>query len=135
VQSRRIHSCDGQWPALYGESGGGHGYAAITHSVEDEPESDASKSNNNAQCLNPWETQQARVFTEDGVSPTLAGADGGGGRNPAGLVIQNGNDIRKNPVAAFLKEPSANARSADALGTHPYTQQAQKAVPSKLSVP
>ncbi len=39
-----------------------------------------------ANCLNPWDTQQSRVFTEDGPSPTLAGADGGGGRNPAGLV-------------------------------------------------
>ena len=38
-------------------------------------------------CLNPWDTQQSRVFTEDGTSPTLAGADGGGGRNPAGLVF------------------------------------------------
>lgn len=41
----------------------------------------------NAQCLNPWDTQQSRVFTGEGASPTLAGADGGGGRNPAGLVI------------------------------------------------
>jgi DNA (cytosine-5)-methyltransferase 1 len=93
VQSRRVHSEDGQWPTLYGENGGGHGYAAI-----------AQKHGNCTKCLNPWETQQARVFAEDGVSPTLAGADGGGGRNPAGLVIQN-------PVAAFLKEPSAKARS------------------------
>jgi DNA (cytosine-5)-methyltransferase 1 len=38
------------------------------------------------QCLNPWDTQQSRVFTEEGLSPTLAGADGGGGRNPGGLV-------------------------------------------------
>lgn len=38
-------------------------------------------------CLNPWDTQQSRVFPEDGTSPTLAGADGGGGRNPAGLVL------------------------------------------------
>ncbi|NLT15630.1 MAG: DNA (cytosine-5-)-methyltransferase [Clostridiales bacterium] len=38
-------------------------------------------------CLNPWDTQQSRVFTEDGTSPTLVGADGGGGRNPAGLVF------------------------------------------------
>lgn len=37
-------------------------------------------------CLNPWDTQQSRVFTEHGCSPTLAGADGAGGRNPAGLV-------------------------------------------------
>ena len=64
VQSRRIHTPDGTWPALYGGAGGGRGY-----------------------CLNPWDAQQARVTDEDGVSPTLAGADGGGGRNPAGLVF------------------------------------------------
>ena len=64
VQSRRIHTPDGTWPALYGGEGGGRGY-----------------------CLNPWDTQQARVTDEGGVSPTLAGADGGGGRNPAGLVF------------------------------------------------
>jgi len=39
-------------------------------------------------CLTPWDTQQARVFTDDGTSPILAGADGGGGRNPGGLVLQ-----------------------------------------------
>ena len=39
-----------------------------------------------AGCLNPWDTQQARVFTPEGTAPTLAGADGGGGRNPGGLV-------------------------------------------------
>ena len=38
-------------------------------------------------CLTPWDTQQARIHTPDGTAPTLAGADGGGGRNPAGLVI------------------------------------------------
>ena len=38
-------------------------------------------------CLTPWDTQQARVFVPDGKSPTLAGADGAGGRNPAGLVM------------------------------------------------
>jgi DNA (cytosine-5)-methyltransferase 1 len=42
---------------------------------------------NPSACLNPWDTQQSRVFTEDGAAPTLAGADGGGGRNPAGLVF------------------------------------------------
>lgn len=41
----------------------------------------------NQTCLNPWDTQQSRVFTGEGASPTLAGADGGGGRNPAGLVF------------------------------------------------
>ena len=38
-------------------------------------------------CLNPWDTQQARIATPDGVSPAVCGADGGGGRNPAGLVM------------------------------------------------
>jgi DNA (cytosine-5)-methyltransferase 1 len=38
------------------------------------------------QCLTPWDTQQSRVFAGGGLSPTLAGADGGGGRNPGGLV-------------------------------------------------
>ena len=50
--------------------------------------------------LNPWDTQQSRISTEDGVSPTLAGTDGGGGRNPAGLVY-----------AAFHGGAGANARS------------------------
>lgn len=41
-------------------------------------------------CLTPWDTQQARIATEGGVAPTLAGADGGGGRNPAGLLLTAG---------------------------------------------
>lgn len=40
-----------------------------------------------AGCLNPWDRAQSRVFTEGSLSPTLAGADGGGGRNPGGLVF------------------------------------------------
>ncbi len=40
-----------------------------------------------ANCLTPWDTQQGRVFTEESVTPTLAGADGGGGRNPGGLLF------------------------------------------------
>jgi DNA (cytosine-5)-methyltransferase 1 len=42
----------------------------------------------NSSCLNPWDTQQARIFEENGTAPTLAGADGGGGRNPAGLIMK-----------------------------------------------
>lgn len=38
-------------------------------------------------CLTPWDTQQERIFTPDAKAPTLAGADGGGGRNPAGLLF------------------------------------------------
>ena len=57
-------------------SGGGkagQGYPCI---LESEPSG----------CLTPWDTQQERIFTPDGVAPTMAGADGGGGRNPAGLL-------------------------------------------------
>ena len=38
-------------------------------------------------CLTPWDTQQKRIFLPDGVAPTLAGADGGGGRTPGGLLF------------------------------------------------
>ena len=41
-------------------------------------------------CLNAWDTQQSRVFMPKGIAPTLAGADGGGGRNPAGLLFVAG---------------------------------------------
>jgi len=42
----------------------------------------------NTGCLTPWDTQQARIFTADSIAPTVAGADGGGGRNPAGLLFE-----------------------------------------------
>lgn len=38
-------------------------------------------------CLTPWDTQQKRIFLPDSVAPTLAGADGGGGRAPGGLLF------------------------------------------------
>lgn len=41
-------------------------------------------------CLTPWDTQQKRIFLPDSVAPTLAGADGGGGRNPGGLLLTAG---------------------------------------------
>jgi DNA (cytosine-5)-methyltransferase 1 len=40
-----------------------------------------------ANCLTPWDTQQERIFIPGSIAPTLAGADGGGGRNPGGLVL------------------------------------------------
>ena len=43
-----------------------------------------------ANCMNPWDTQQSRVFLPEGTAPTLASADGGGGRNPGGLVYTAG---------------------------------------------
>ena len=51
-------------------------------------------------CLNGWDTQQSRIFTPEGSAPTLTGADGGGGRNPAGLVF----------AAGFSGNASADAR-------------------------
>jgi DNA (cytosine-5)-methyltransferase 1 len=38
-------------------------------------------------CLNPWDAQSKRIYAPDGLAPTLSGSDGGGGRNPGGLVI------------------------------------------------
>jgi DNA (cytosine-5)-methyltransferase 1 len=37
--------------------------------------------------LTGWDLQNLRVFGAAGVSPTLNGSDGGGGRNPAGFVL------------------------------------------------
>jgi DNA (cytosine-5)-methyltransferase 1 len=44
-------------------------------------------------CLNPWDSQSSRVFGENGVSPTLDGADGGGGRNPGGLLLTGDKEV------------------------------------------
>ena len=52
-------------------------------------------------CMNGWDTQQSRVFTPEGVAPTLTGADGGGGRNPAGLLFAAG-VVSKGDVDCFL---------------------------------
>ena len=54
------------------------------------------------ECLNPWDTQQARVFTPEGTAPTLAGADGGGGRNPGGLVFAAGFCAGAGPSAGSI---------------------------------
>ena len=62
-------------------TGGSEGYAAC---------GDEKQQTFVANCLNPWDTQQARVFLPDGIAPTLAGADGGGGRNPGGVVMTAG---------------------------------------------
>jgi len=40
--------------------------------------------------ITPWDAQSKRVFDENGVFPTLDGADGGGSRNPGGLVMTAG---------------------------------------------
>ena len=53
-------------------------------------------------CLNPWDTQQARVFTPESKAPTLTGADGGGGRKPAGLLFAAGFCAGAGPSAGSI---------------------------------
>ena len=53
-------------------------------------------------CLTPWDTQQERIFLPDGVAPTLSGADGGGGRNPAGLLYTAGFCAGASPSAGGI---------------------------------
>jgi hypothetical protein len=38
-------------------------------------------------CMTPWDVQSKRIYGTSGKAPCLAGSDGGGGRNPAGLVF------------------------------------------------
>lgn len=116
VQSRRVYGTDGTWPALYGGEGGGRGYiqkeesrpTAFACNQRDEvrelgdcsgalqaqpgmkQQTFVAEAPPGTNCLNPWDTQQERVFTPHGIAPTLAGADGGGGRNPAGLLFTAG---------------------------------------------
>ena len=60
-------------------------------------------------CLNPWDTQQSRIFVEEGLSPTLTGADGGGGRNPGGLVFKETDIAADAKTAAFMGDSSASS--------------------------
>ena len=68
------------------------------------------------ECLTPWDTQQARIFTPEGKAPTVAGADGGGGRNPAGLVFTAGFCAGASPTAGsvgYHEEVSPTLKAAD----------------------
>lgn len=53
-------------------------------------------------CLTPWDTQQARIFTPESTAPTLTGADGGGGRTPAGLLFAAGFCAGAGPSAGSI---------------------------------
>jgi hypothetical protein len=64
-----------------------------------------------ANCLTPWDTQQERIFVPEGTAPTLAGADGGGGRNPAGLLFATG-VVSKGNGECFLTKEKHTALSA-----------------------
>ena len=67
-------------------------------------------------CLTPWDTQQQRIFTPDGVAPTMAGADGCGGRNPAGLLFAAAFNAGAGPAAGgigYTEDGSPTLKSAE----------------------
>ena len=67
-------------------------------------------------CLTPWDTQQTRVFTPESKAPTLTGADGGGGRNPAGLLFTAGFCAGAAPSAGgigYMEEISPTLKAAE----------------------
>ncbi len=114
TQSRRVFGDDGVWPSLYGGDGGGRRYvktedkqalAFCANQRDEVRELGDCAGALQAQpgmkqqtfvavpiegCLTPWDTQQSRIFTPDALAPCVAGADGGGGRNPAGLLFSAG---------------------------------------------
>ena len=66
-------------------------------------------------CLTPWDTQQERIFVPEGVAPTMAGADGGGGRNPAGLLLAAAFNAGAGPGAGgigYTEDGSPTLKSA-----------------------
>ena len=71
-------------------------------------------------CLTPWDTQQSRIFTWESTAPTLAGADGGGGRNPAGLLFAAGFCAGAAPTAGGIgyQEETAPTLKASESGTN-----------------
>ena len=67
-------------------------------------------------CLTPWDTQQQRIFTPDSVAPTMAGADGCGGRNPAGLLFAAAFNAGAGPAAGgigYTEDGSPTLKSAE----------------------
>ena len=71
-------------------------------------------------CLNPWDTQQTRISVPEGIAPTLAGADAGGGRNPEGLVLSAGFCAGAAPSAGGIgwQEECAPTLKASESGTN-----------------
>ena len=68
------------------------------------------------QCLTPWDTQQARIFTPESKAPTLASADGGGGRNPGGLLFAAGFCAGAGPSAGgigYMEECSPTLKASE----------------------
>lgn len=71
-------------------------------------------------CLTPWDTQQKRIFLPDSIAPTLAGADGGGGRDPAGLLLTAGFCAGAAPTAGSIgyQQECAPTLKASESGTN-----------------
>ncbi|CUX32074.1 C-5 cytosine-specific DNA methylase [Clostridium sp. C105KSO15] len=67
---------------------------------------------NDPNCLTPWDTQQERIFTEESIAPTLAGADGGGGRNPGGLVFSAGQGAKAGGIG-YQEECSPTLKASE----------------------
>lgn len=66
--------------------------------------------------LDPWDTQQARIFTPEGKAPMQAGADGCGGRNPAALSFAAGFCAGAAPTAGgigYQEETSPTLKAAE----------------------
>jgi len=74
-------------------------------------------------CVTPWDTQHSRVYTPDGVSPTLAGADGGGGRNPAGLLYVAGVVAKGNGECTLTTEKHATLTTGGGQAGQPQPRQ------------
>ena len=79
--------------------------------------SDADKNSSNS--LTPWDTTQMRVLTPDGAAPTLLGADGGGGRNPAGVVLCVGS-TQANAVMLCEQSPTITAAAGTTGDNKPF---------------
>ena len=57
--------------------------------------------------LTGWDSQEKRVFTDEGISPTLAEADGGGGRTCCGYILS------KSPVVTAKWAKGSGGPSGD----------------------
>lgn len=63
--------------------------------------------------LTGWDNQEKRIFTDKGVSPTLSGSDGGGGRTGCGYLAQLYDMTHAEEVIRPVKpgiSPTLNAR-------------------------
>lgn len=60
-------------------------------------------------CLTPWDLQQSCIHSPDGNAPALVGADGGGGSNPAGLVMT---EFHPDVTGTLLGSGAGMSRSA-----------------------